>query len=441
MEGAFIFWLGVGVFLLHIPGLIMPEPHRKLGEDFVSRTLSLRLIGGLMIAIAVTAFLVSSGGSIAGWFLWLFAAYMAISGVYINLRPAHFQEKAKVLFEGDTSLWKKRAVGKCVPALILVVWGWVLMSSSAVAGVSDPLPSWNEGASKNAVMEFVSKVTETGNPEFVPAAERIAVFDNDGTLWSEQPMYFQLIFAADRIRELAKDHPEWVEQQPYKGLLEGDIQAVMASGKKAIFELMMASHAGMTTDEFAAITSDWMENARHPKTGMKYNAMVYQPMLELLDYLRDNGFQTWIVSGGGIEFMRPWTEEVYGIPPQQVIGSSIESKFEIHNGVPVLVRQAQLHYIDDKEGKPVEINHHIGRRPIAAFGNSDGDLQMLQWTTAGEGARYAMIIHHTDAEREWAYDSDSHIGRLDKAMTEARGKGWTVVDMANDWKTIYPASR
>ena len=313
--------------------------------------------------------------------------------------------------------------------------------SGADSTPCDPLPSWNEGDARSRIVEFVEAVSDADGADFVPAAERIAVFDNDGTLWSEQPVYFQLAFVADRIRAMAGEHPEWRTTQPYQGILEGDLKSVLSGGEKAVLELLMATHAGMTTDEFAEIVSDWVDTARHPKTGMRYTEMVYQPMLELLDYLRANGFKTWIVSGGGIEFMRPWVERVYGIPPEQVIGSSIESKFEMRDGEPVLLRQAEIHYIDDKEGKPVEINHHIGRRPIAAFGNSDGDLQMQQWTTAGEGARLAVIIHHTDAEREWAYDRDSHIGRLDQAMTEANARGWTVVDMKRDWRVIYPAEK
>lgn len=302
----------------------------------------------------------------------------------------------------------------------------------------DPLPSWNEGASKQTIIDFVAEVTDKANPNYVPPAERIATFDNDGTLWSEQPAYFQLFFALDRVKAMAPDHPEWKNKQPFKAVLEGDMKAVMASGMKGLMEIVMTTHAGMTTTEFEQIVTEWINTAKHPKTGRLYKEMVFQPMLELLAYLRANGFKTYIVSGGGIEFMRPWTEQVYGIPPEQVIGSSIKTKFEMREGKPVLVRLPELDFIDDKEGKPVGINKFIGKRPIAAFGNSDGDLQMLQWTAAGEGARLMLYVHHTDAEREWAYDRDSHIGRLDKGLDEAKERGWIIVDMKNDWKKIYP---
>ncbi len=302
----------------------------------------------------------------------------------------------------------------------------------------DPLPSWNDGPSKQAIVAFVSAITEKGGTDFVPPAERIAVFDNDGTLWSEQPAYFQLFFAIDRIKALAPQHPKWKTQQPFKAVLENDIEALAASGEKGLIELVMASHAGMTTDAFEQIVTDWLATARHPRFNLPYNEIVYQPMLELLTYLRANGFKTWITSGGGIEFMRPWVEDVYGIPPEQVIGSSIKTKFELVDGKPALIRMPEINFIDDKAGKPVGINQHIGRRPIAAFGNSDGDLQMLQWTTAGKGKRFGLIVHHTDAEREWAYDRESHIGKLDQALVEAGEKGWTVVDMKKDWKVIYP---
>jgi hypothetical protein len=311
-------------------------------------------------------------------------------------------------------------------------------AAPAPAQAADPLPSWNAGASKQAITDFVARVTAEGAADYVPPAERIAVFDNDGTLWSEQPMYFQLAFALDRARALAPEHPEWRDAQPFKGVLENDLASVLAGGEKALVELVMATHAGMTTEEFAATVEDWISTAKHPQTGRRYDDMVYQPMLELLDYLRASDFKTFIVSGGGIEFMRPWAERVYGIPPEQVVGSSIKTSFEMRDGVPVLVRSPEINFIDDKIGKPVGINQHIGRRPIAAFGNSDGDLQMLQWTTAGTGARFALIVHHTDAEREWAYDRESSIGRLDEALDEAATRGWTVVDMARDWRTIYP---
>jgi hypothetical protein len=272
----------------------------------------------------------------------------------------------------------------------------------------------------------------------VPPPERIAAFDNDGTLWSEQPMYFQLFFALDRVKEMAPQHPEWKNKEPFASLLKGDVEAALAGGDKAILEIVMATHAGMTTTEFEKIVKDWIATARHPRTKRRYTEMIYQPMLELLAYLRANDFKTFIVSGGGIEFMRPWTEAVYGIPPEQVVGSSIKTQFEMRSDGPVLVRLPKINFIDDKEGKPVGINAHIGRRPIAAFGNSDGDLQMLQWTTAGDGARFALLVHHTDADREWAYDRKSHIGKLDKALDEANAKGWTVVDMKKDWKVLFP---
>jgi phosphoglycolate phosphatase-like HAD superfamily hydrolase len=312
------------------------------------------------------------------------------------------------------------------------------ISMATVARAQEPLPSWNEGLSKNAILEFVAKVTKEGSPDFVPVPERIAAFDNDGTLWAEQPMYFQLFFALDRVKALAPKHPEWKGKEPFASLLKGDVKGALAGGDKAILEIVMATHAGMTTEEFEQTVKDWLASARHPKTGRLYTEMVYQPMLELLAYLRSNGFKTFIVSGGGVEFMRPWTEKVYGIPPEQVVGSSIKTKFELRNGKPAIVRLPELNFIDDKAGKPVGINQYIGRQPIAAFGNSDGDLQMLQWTTAGKGARLALIVHHTDADREWAYNRKSSVGRLDKALDEAKAKGWTVVDMKNDWKAIFP---
>jgi phosphoglycolate phosphatase-like HAD superfamily hydrolase len=312
-----------------------------------------------------------------------------------------------------------------------------LVASAALAQ-SDPLPSWNGGATRTAIAEFVGRVTQEGGPDYVPPADRIAVFDNDGTLWSEQPMYVQLAFVLDRVKALAPQHPEWKDQQPFKAALEGDMKALAESGEHGLLELVMATHAGNTTEEFAAIVKDWLAAARHPKTGRPYTEMVYQPMLELLAYLRDNGFKTFIVSGGGIEFMRPWAEAVYGIPPEQVIGSSIKTKYEVRDGKPALVRLPELNFIDDKAGKPVGINQHIGRRPIAAFGNSDGDFQMLEWTTAGGGARLGLIVHHDDAEREYAYDRNSAIGRLDRGLDEAPQRGWVVVSMKNDWERVFP---
>lgn len=275
----------------------------------------------------------------------------------------------------------------------------------------------------------------------MPPAERIAVFDNDGTLWSEKPFYFQLAFALDRIKALAPKHPEWKEKQPFKGVLEGDIKSVLAGGEQALLEIVMATHAGMTTAAFEQTVSEWVSTARHPKTKRPYTEMVYQPMLELLAYLRANDFKAYIVSGGGIEFMRPWVERVYGIPPEQVIGSSIKVKFEIRESGPVLLRLPEIDFIDDKAGKPVGIHKFIGRRPVLAFGNSDGDHQMLQWTAAGSGLRLMGLVHHTDAEREWAYDRESSVGRLDKALAEARARNWTIVNMKRDWKLIYPSEK
>jgi phosphoserine phosphatase len=314
-----------------------------------------------------------------------------------------------------------------------------LLSPAVFAATLDPMPSWNDTAPKKAIVEFVARVTTTGSADFVPPGERIAVFDNDGTLWAEQPMYTQLAFIIDRVKELAPQHPEWQEQEPFAAVLRGDLASALAGGEHALLELSMATHAGTTTEEFAQIVEAWLATAKHPTTGRSYTGMVYQPMLELLDYLHASGFKNYITSGGGIEFMRPWTEEIYGIPPEQVIGSSIRTEFEMRDGRPVLVRLPELSFNDDKEGKPVAINLHIGRRPIAAFGNSDGDLQMLQWTAAGEGPRFCLYVHHTDPEREWAYDRESHIGRLDKGLDEANARGWTVVDMKADWNEVFPS--
>ena len=315
---------------------------------------------------------------------------------------------------------------------------WLLSALVVMAQAVDPLPSWNDGPTKQSILAFVDKVTTQDAPDFIPPAERIATFDNDGTLWAEQPMYCQLFFALDRVKTLAPQHPEWKDKEPFASLIKGDVKTALAGGEKAIMEIIMATHAGMTTQEFEQIVKDWIAEAKHPKTKRRYTDMVYQPMLELLDFLRSNSFKTFIVSGGGIEFMRPWTEAVYGIPPEQVVGSSIKTKFEMRKDGPVLVRLPELNFNDDKEGKPIGINAHIGRRPIAAFGNSDGDQQMLQWTTTGQGLRFGLLVHHTDAEREWAYDRKSHIGKLDKALDEASARGWTIVDMKKDWKVIYP---
>jgi hypothetical protein len=325
------------------------------------------------------------------------------------------------------------------PHAIFILALCTIMFSLTSAYAADPLPSWNDGPAKQAIMAFVNTATKDGSPDFVPMDERIATFDNDGTLWSEQPMYFQLIFALDRVKALVPQHPEWKTKEPFASLLKGDLKKALAGGEKAIAEIVMVTHAGMTTTDFEKIVKEWIATAKHPKTDKLYTEMVYQPMLELLAYLRDNGFKTFIVSGGGIEFMRPWTEKVYGIPPEQVVGSSIQTKYVMHNGTPVLVRLPKIDFIDDKAGKPVGINSHIGRRPVAAFGNSDGDRQMLEWTAAGKGARLMMLVHHDDAKREWAYDAKSKIGTFsDSLMAEAKKSGWTVISMKNDWKTVFP---
>jgi phosphoglycolate phosphatase-like HAD superfamily hydrolase len=299
-----------------------------------------------------------------------------------------------------------------------------------------PLPSWNEGPAKQSIINFVHGVTTTGDVHFVRPEERIAVFDNDGTLWTEMPAYFQLAFVFDRVKALAPQHPEWKDKPLYSAVLRGDMKTVAAGGMRGLLELATITHAGMTTDEFSRIVEEWIATAVHPKFNRPYTDLIYQPMLELLAYLRAHGFKTFIVSGGGIEFMRVWADKVYGIPPEQVIGSSIVTKFEMLAGVPVLTRLPELNFMDDNVGKPVAINLHVGRRPIAAFGNSDGDLQMLQWTAAGTGSRFGLLVRHTDSVREYAYDV-SPLGTLDKALTEAKARGWTVVDMKQDWKCVY----
>jgi phosphoglycolate phosphatase-like HAD superfamily hydrolase len=302
----------------------------------------------------------------------------------------------------------------------------------------DPLPSWNDTAPKQSIVDFVTRTTQVGGADFVPVEERIATFDNDGTLWAEQPMYFQLAFALDRVKALAPQHPEWSTQEPFASLLKGDVAGALAGGERAIVAIIAVSHSSMTTGEFEQTVKDWVASAKHPTTGRPYTEMAYQPMLELLAYLRANGFKTFIVSGGGVEFMRAWAEGVYGIPPEQVVGSSGKLKWEMRDDGPVLVKQADIDFVDDKEGKPVGIQKFIGRRPIFAFGNSDGDQQMLEWTAAGTGARFMGLVHHTDAEREWAYDRESKVGTLDKALDDATAKGWTVVDMKNDWNAVFP---
>lgn len=324
--------------------------------------------------------------------------------------------------------------------IIVALFACVLALAAAVAQSAEPLASWNDGAAKKSITDFVSKVTQAGSPDFVPAAERIATFDNDGTLWGEQPLYFQIQFGIDRVKELAPQHPEWKEKEPFKSVLAGDLKTALAGGAPALMEILAAGSSNMTTEEFDGVVKAWIGTAKHPKTGRLYSDMVYQPMLELLDYLRANGFKTYIVSGGGADFMRAFAERVYGIPPEQVVGSTGKLQFEMRDGKPVIMKLPALDFFDDKENKPIGIQKHIGRRPIAAFGNSDGDLQMLQWTGAGSGARFCLFVRHTDAEREWAYDV-SPLGKLEKGLEEASAKGWTVVDMKNDWKVIYPSEK
>jgi phosphoserine phosphatase len=311
------------------------------------------------------------------------------------------------------------------------------LTSASAQPRPDPLPSWNDGATKQAITAFVARVTSQGGPDFVPMDERIATFDNDGTLWVEQPMYVQLAFILDRVRALAPQNADWTSKQPFQAVLDGDMKALAASGEKGLVELMAVTHAGMTTEEFLKIVSDWLTTARDPRFKRPYVELVYQPMLELLAYLRANGFKTFIVSGGGVEFMRPWTQRVYGIPPEQVVGSRIRMKYELRAAGPVLLRLPEIDLVDDKAGKPVGIQQVIGRRPIIAFGNSDGDFEMLEWTTSGPGSRLGVIVHHTDAQREWAYDRESAIGRLVRGLDEAAARGWIVVDMKQEWNTVY----
>ena len=324
-------------------------------------------------------------------------------------------------------------------------WSTVVLAALLGVGVSapglaqtEPLPSWNDGPAKQSLVKFVQAVTDAGSPQHVPTAARIAVFDNDGTLWAEQPMYFQGMFAFARVKALAPKHPEWRTQQPFKGVLDDDMKAVAATGEQGLLKILAVTHAGMTTDEFDRTVRDWIAGSKHPRFQRPYTELVYQPMLEVLAYLRANGFKTYIVSGGGVDFIRVFAEQVYGIPPEQVVGSVAETRLEVRDGTPVLVKLPKLNLVDDKAGKPVGIHRFIGRRPILAFGNSDGDHQMLQWTAAGDGLRFIGIVRHTDAEREWAYDRQSTIGRLDEALDEALRKGWTVVDMKRDWKVVFP---
>ena len=323
---------------------------------------------------------------------------------------------------------------RVLPALLVLL----LVFASAIAQAAEPLPSWNDGAAKSRIVGFVQAVTDTSGKDYVPPADRIAVFDNDGTLWSEQPAYFQLLFAIDRVRALAPANPRWKTQQPFKAALEGDMKALAASGEKGLLQLLMVSHAGMTSDEFTRIAKDWLASARHPTLKRKYTDLVYQPMLEVLDYLRANGVRTYIVSGGGVEFVRAFSEQRYGIPPEQVIGSSIKTRYEIRDGQPAIVRLPEIDFIDDKAGKPVAIQKFIGRLPLAVFGNSDGDFEMFEWATSAPGPRLGVLVHHDDGEREFAYDRTSHIGRLAKGLDEGPKRGWTITSMKRDWKTIYP---
>lgn len=331
--------------------------------------------------------------------------------------------------------------------LLSLLSGVLLVLGTPAFAQTDPLPSWNEGPAKASIVAFVDKVTRPSSPDFVPPAERIATFDNDGTLWCEQPAPVQLYFAIDRVKALAPQHPEWNTKEPFASLLKGDHGAALAGGEQAILELVMATHSGMTTAEFERIVKDWIATAKHPKTGKLFTDMTYQPMLDLLGYLRAKGFKTFIVSGGGIEFMRPWAERIYGIPPEQVIGSSVTTRFEIRDGKPVLVRLPELKFNDDKGGKPVGINQHIGRRPIAAFGNSTGDKEMLEYTQAGGGARFMLLVLHDDAAREYAYGPalglpDVKLGAFTQGLYEqAKKDGWTVVSMKDDWKQIFPSGK
>lgn len=326
---------------------------------------------------------------------------------------------------------------KYIAALLLFVL--LGLNRQGTAQPTEPaLPSWNESPRKQAILEFVARVTRQGGPDYVAPAERIATFDNDGTLWSEMPIYFQFEFALARVKALAPKHPAWKTQEPFKSALEGNIKGMLAGGEKGLSEMMMASHTGMSSSEFTKMVEDWVVTARHPRFDRPYTELVFQPMLELLAYLRANDFKTFIVSGGGIDFMRPWTDRVYGIPPEQVVGSSVKVEYKLKGDVPELFRLAELNFIDDGPGKPVGIHQHIGLRPIAAFGNSDGDYEMLRWTTAAAGPRFGLIVHHTDAQREWAYDRDSPVGRLKRALDEAPERGWHVVDMKHDWRVIYP---
>lgn len=322
-----------------------------------------------------------------------------------------------------------------------VIWRYLALGmlclAASMAQAQTPLASWNDGPSRQAIVDFVAAVTKDGGPEFVAPADRIAVFDNDGTLWSEQPLYFQLIFAMDQVKVMAPKHPEWAQEQPFKAVLEGDHAALAAAGLPGMMKIIAATHTNMTTQAFSDEVKDWVKTAKHPRFKQPYTSLTYVPMQELLTYLRTNGFKTYIVSGGEVEFMRAWANDIYGVPPEQVIGSTVVTEFQMQDGKPVLMRTPKLDFNDDGPGKPVSINKFIGRQPIFAFGNSDGDLQMLQWTMAGSGKRLAGLVHHTDAKREWAYDRESKIGRLDKALDEAKARGWVIVDMGKEWNRVF----
>jgi phosphoglycolate phosphatase-like HAD superfamily hydrolase len=324
------------------------------------------------------------------------------------------------------------------PIFLLTIVLVLALGTPGTAAAADPLPSWQDGKPKRSIVEFVKRATTKGGPEFVPPAQRIAVFDNDGTLWAEQPMYFQLAFVLDRLKSLAPQHPEWKEQEPFRSALAGDLAGVAAGGEKGLLELVAATHAGTTSDEFEKAVKDWLATAKHPRFNRPYTDLVYQPMLELLAFLRASGFKTFIVSGGGIEFMRAFAERVYGVPPEQVIGSSIKTSYEVRDGKPVIARLPEIDFIDDKAGKPVGIHTFIGRRPLMAFGNSDGDFEMLEWTTTGPGPRFGLIVHHDDAKREWAYDRESHVGRLKRGLDEGPRRGWVIASMQRDWKRVFP---
>jgi phosphoserine phosphatase len=318
---------------------------------------------------------------------------------------------------------------------------FVVLVACIFPAAADPLPSWKASPARQQIISFVDAATEHGGKGFIAPAERIATFDNDGTLWSEQPLYFQAIYAFDAVKAAAPEHPQWKTQEPFASVLKGDNRQALAGGAAALMELVMASHTGNTVDQFSESVTAWLASARHPQTGLRYDEMIYQPMVELLSYLRSNGFKTYIVSGGGVEFIRTFSEQAYGIPPEQVVGSSVVSEYEVSDTGPVLRRKPELFFFDDKGGKPVAIQHHIGRRPVIAVGNSDGDFQMLEWTTSGDGPRLGILVHHTDAEREWAYDRNSHIGALDRGLEEAPQRGWIVVDMKNHWSKVFAKAR